>query len=388
MKAIIVLTVLLIVSMFLSCNKKDGKTLIVSNSLPLERLYETVELTKEVLEVKDLSTIGIRDAETDKLQVTQTVDKDLDGVMDLILFQPQIAASSQNIYKIVSITEAEKIKAPELCYSRFVPERTDDYAWENDKVAFRVFGPTAQKMIEQNIAGGTLSSGVDAWLKKVNYPIINKWYKKEVEKTGSYHNDTGEGLDNFHVGVSRGVGGVAVKEDEIYFYSKNFTSWKTIAVGPIRTSFYLEYAPWGKEKQIMESRVVSLDRGSNLTKYIVSVKGTDTVYAGLSLHENDGESSINLNNGWISYWQPHGDSELGSAILAPEETLVSFDKYISTDIDQSNLYGSLKVENNEVTYYAGFGWKKSKQFKNRVEWENYLNNFSLKLNHPLTFTIK
>mgnify|MGYP001545592391 CR=1 FL=1 len=47
----------------------------------------------------------------------------------------------------------------EMAYGRFVPERQDDFAWENDKVAFRVYGPSS--------GGKGQVSGVDAWLKKV-----------------------------------------------------------------------------------------------------------------------------------------------------------------------------------------------------------------------------
>ena len=61
------------------------------------------------------------------------------------MFQPKIAANSEVDFEIVTITEAEQPKAEDLCYSRFVPERTDDYTWENNKVAFRVYGPVAQK---------------------------------------------------------------------------------------------------------------------------------------------------------------------------------------------------------------------------------------------------
>ena len=68
------------------------------------------------------------------------------------------------------------------CYSRIVPERIDDYAWENDKVAFRTYGPAAQKLVEQGKKGGIISSGIDCWLKKVNYPVINKWYNDSEEK--------------------------------------------------------------------------------------------------------------------------------------------------------------------------------------------------------------
>lgn len=117
-------------------------------------------------------------------------------------------------------------------------------------------GSTAKQMAENGIAGGTLSSGIDAWLKKVDYPIINKGYKKELETDGTYHEDNGEGLDNFHIGVSRGVGGTAVKVDTIYYASKNFAQWKTICTGPIRTSFSLKYETWqADDKSITEEKL-------------------------------------------------------------------------------------------------------------------------------------
>jgi len=309
--------------------------------------------------------------------------------MDDILFQPKMAANAENTYEVIIVAESEKSKVEEVCYSRFVPERTDDYAWENDRVAFRMYGPTAQKMIEDNVPGGTLSSGVDAWLKRVEYPIINKWYKKELETDGSYHEDDGEGLDDFHVGISRGVGGIAIKKDSTYYFSKNYIKWRTITTGPIRTSFYLEIGDWDASGSIiMESNIISLDRGSNLSKFEVSIDGTDEISAGLTLHEKDGEVNGDNDTGWLSYWQPHGDSELGSAIIASKGIFTGFEKYDVNVKDLSNAYANLKVENNKVVYYAGFGWKKSGQFNTKQEWENYLDVFSQQVNKPLEVVIK
>src|SRR5205085_8225450 len=98
-------------------------------------------------------------------------------------------------------------------YSRFVPERIDDYAWENDRVAFRTYGPVTQRIVEEGKPGGTLSSGLDCWLKRVPYPVIDKWYKKSIEG-GSYHKDEGEGYDPYHVGLSRGCGGIGVWKND------------------------------------------------------------------------------------------------------------------------------------------------------------------------------
>ncbi len=385
MNRISLLACILGATLLSSCNKKDNtKSILIKNTLDFEKTFETVELTKEFLDVTDLTTIGIRDSNNNELQVTQTVDNDGDGTMDVILFQPKIAANSEKSFDIITITDAEKPKAEELCYSRFVPERTDDYTWENNKVAFRVYGPVAQKMIEDGTPGGTLSSGVDAWLKKVAYPIINNWYKKNTERPGAYHEPSPEGLDNFHVGASRGIGGIAVKVDSTYYYSKNYTKWRTITTGPLRTSFYLEYESWDADgKLIKESKVISLDLGSNLSKFTTTIEGTDTISAGLTLHENDGEVTGNVNNGWVSYWQPHADSEIGSAIIAPKESFLGFEKYETDVKDLSNAYAHLKVKNNTVIYYAGFGWKESGQFNNSQEWENYLNMFSQQINTPL-----
>jgi hypothetical protein len=381
---------LLIGVLLVSCNQEKKNTIItVKNNLDFERTFEVIEIKKSVLNVDDLSFIGIKEVKSGELLVTQLVDNDGDGSMDEILFQPKIAANSQIDYEVVSITEAEKPKAEELCYSRFVPERTDDYTWENNKVAFRVYGPNAQYRFENGLPEPTLSSGVDAWLKRVEYPIINNWYKKYTDKTGSYHEDTGEGLDNFHVGVSRGVGGIAVKVDTIFYLSKNYAKWRTITTGPLRTSFYLEYEDWDAAgNKIKESKTISLDLGSNFSKFSTNIEGTNTISAGLTLHEKDGIVTGSDKNGWVNYWQPHADSEIGTSIIADNKTFKGFEKYDVATKDLSNAYVHLNVTNNIVVYYAGFTWKKSHQFSSKKDWERYLTLFSKCINNPLEVFIK
>lgn len=380
----------IIAAFFCSCTQEKRATMItVKNTLGFERTFETIEIKKIALNTDNISpNLSIKNLKTGEFLITQLVDVDGDGTMDELLFQPKIAANSEENFEILNITEAEKPKAEALCYSRFVPERTDDYTWENNKVAFRVYGPVAQKMIEDNISGGTLSSGVDAWLKRVEYPIINKWYKEYTDGVGTYHEDTGEGLDNFHVGNSRGVGGIAVKVDDTYYFSKNYTKWRTITTGPLRTSFYLEYESWNAAgNKITESKTISLDLGNNLSKFSTSIKGADTISVGLTLHEKKGEITGDNKNGWVSYWEPHAGSELGSAIVANKNTFKSFIKYDVATKDLSNVYTHLKVTDNRVIYYAGFGWKKSNQFVDKKAWEKYLSKFSSQVNTPLVVNI-
>jgi hypothetical protein len=366
-------------------NNSAQRTITITNSLPIVRSFETISLSKKQLQLKKsdkLEDFGIKEKGNSSFLVTQVVDENFDGEMDVLLVQPFVKASSTTILELVSHkkTVLDSIR----CYSRFVPERTDDYAWENDKVAFRTYGPRAQEMIEKNIKGGTLSSGIDAWLKRVPYPIINKWYEKTTNGTGSYHIDSGEGLDNFHVGSSRGIGGIAVQQDSNYYFSKNFISYKTITTGPIRTSFILTYANWDANgKKISETKTISLDLGSYLSKFTIAITGTPQVAVGLTLHDKKGTIGTNVKEGWLSYWEPIDDSEIGSGLVVPNKKMKSFDHYVTIAPDLSNLYGSIAVTSNEIAYYAGFAWKKGSPFQNKQQWEKYLGDFSLKVNNPL-----
>lgn len=384
------ITLFTVALLFACGDLKTTKTIVVKNPMDIDRSFETISVDIASLDLGEfVGDIIVKDAATQKEVISQLIDSDNDGEFDVLLFQPEISANSEMDFEVVlSDKPIDKNENP-ACYSRFVPERTDDYAWENNRVAFRTYGPTAQKMKEDGVRGGTLSSGIDAWLKRVDYPIIDQWYKKELETDGSYHKDDGEGLDNFHVGISRGVGGIAKKVDSNYYISKNFISWETLSTGPIRTSFILTYADWDAAgNKISEEKKISLDYGSNLSRFEITLKGTDTISAGLTLHEKDGEIHVNEKNGWIRYWEPHEDSELGTGIVVPENYMVGYDHYETDRKDESNLFVHIKTRDNKAIYYAGFGWKKSGQFNNKQEWDAYLNRFAECLISPLVVSVK
>ncbi|WP_194766577.1 DUF4861 family protein [Tamlana sp. I1] len=394
MKSIALYSCIAAVSLMMGCDsqKKEATVITVKNSLELSRQFETVEISKSDIHLNEgerFENLVIRDKATQVIVTSQFVDEDQDGTADVLLFQPEVAAKSEKQYELVTsnLTNTDTVA---YCYSRFVPERTDDYTWENNKVAFRTYGPVAQKMVEDSVKGGTLSSGIDAWLKKVEYPIINKWYAGNDKEKGYYHKDHGEGLDNFHVGSSRGVGGTAVKVDTSYYISKNFTDYKTITTGPIRTSFVLKYADWDANgKTITETKHISLDYGNNLSRYEIEVTGTDVLSVGLTLHDKKGEITEQVDNGWISHWESeYFNSELGTAIVAPKDVMTTSDYYVTSIKDRSNLYAQLKVNDNKVVYYAGFAWKESGQFPTNAAWENYLNAFYKKINTPLEVSIQ
>lgn len=319
----------------------------------------------------------------------QWIDEDLDGSFDVLLFWAEIGPKEAKTYELLLSKDPKPVlKDPRTTYARFVPERIDDFAWENDKVAFRTYGPEAQRLTDEGFKGGTLTSGIDCWMKRVDYPIINKWYQKHMEG-GSYHKDDGEGYDPYHVGDSRGIGGIGVQVGEELVVSKNFTSHRIIATGKFRTVFELTYAPWTADGvRILETKRISLDRGSRLFKMELFLD-TDTplpnVTTGITLHEGLGKTNLDSQTGWFSYWEQIEGSNLGTGIVVDPSLILSHSEKRTPIKDQSHLLITLDAK-QKISYFAGFAWDKSGEITSPEQWDQYLSEFSKALASPLKIT--
>lgn len=319
----------------------------------------------------------------------QWVDLDQDGIYEELLFLAELKGHETKSYRLTlndQDTEIQSLRA--RTFVRFVPERIDDIAWENDKVAFRTYGPEAQRLVDEKQSGGTLTSGIDAWLKRVDYPIIDKWYQKYVDG-GSYHTDSGEGYDPYHVGNSRGIGGTGVWIDDSLYVSKNFTKYKVLANGPLRTTFELSYAPWkAGNATIQETKRISIDLGSQLFRMEVLLKSDNdlpNLTTGITLHDGKGQTSTNREAGWISHWETIDGTGLGTGIVDNPADILEVLKINKSTPDQSHLYILLNTS-GPISYYAGFGWEKAGELTSQDIWNEYLNAYSQRLASPLLLT--
>lgn len=365
-----------------SCSDQQP-TITVSNSSPVDRENEVVTVDIAHFNVPSKSVMLI-DSQTGQEIRCQVVDANSDNMADAIKFQLSLKQGESKQYVLkegVSELKATEVKT----FARFVPERTDDFTWENDRVAFRTYGPEAQRMIEESIPGGTLSSGIDCWLKKVDYSIIDKWYQGNIDEPGYYHIDHGEGLDNYHVGPSRGCGGTGVMVDGKLYTSKNFTTNKVIENGPLTSLFELDYEPYKAADQTVKVRkYVSIDLGTNFTKYVIEVEGSDELTTGITLHDNEGVISKGKDFNWVNYHTPHKGEQLSTSIVVHPDYYVGTSE-VKTDVkDESHALMHLKVIDGKVEFYAGFAWSGSQQFADNAEWEKHLNYFAQTIKYPLT----
>lgn len=364
----------------------------IKNTLDFSRnevVSISVNQLKSFLNKNKESDLRIKDNENQYLPV-QWVDYDGDGKNDELLFQANIDAKKTNTYNIVADSKVAVPESKLTTYSRLVPERVDDYAWENDKIAFRVYGPKGQKEALQGVNGSTLSSGVDIWLKRTDQPIINKWYKGYLTDPMFYHKDTrGEGYDPYHVGDSRGTGGIGIWKNDSLQVSQNFVTSKTIAEGPLRTVFELTYNPWS-EYGVKETKRISLDIGSNFSKFestFESERQVPNFTIGVTLHKNEGGTKLNDKSGYYLHWEKIDDAFVGEGIVVDPTIVEKSVAFTSKTPDQSNLLVVTKPQ-QKLVYYAGFAWQKSGQVQIQKDWENLLQKQSQIIANPLLIKIK
>ena len=118
-------------------------------------------------------------------------------------------------------------------FGRYVPERKDDFAWENEFAAFRVYGPA--------LAPENPSNGVDLWLKASPELIVDSFYYRELVQGLSYHINYGKGLDCYKVAHTAGCGGLVVVADSTLWVGGPYDRWQIIEQTPEKLVFRLEY---------------------------------------------------------------------------------------------------------------------------------------------------
>ncbi|WP_198288038.1 DUF4861 family protein [Flavobacterium sp. WG21] len=262
-------------------------------------------------------------------------------------------------------------------YARYVPERLDDFAWENDKIAFRAYGKALEKTEGD-------AYGYDVWVKRTDKLVLNDRYKRN-----DYHIDHGDGLDYYHVGHTLGAGNMAPYVKDTIRYSGNYHQWKILDNGPLRTTFQLTYDLWNAGGiPVKATKIISIDAGSQLNRmeniYTFDDKNPLPVVVGIIRREKAGVLSLNEQQGIMGYWEPAFDKDgttgVGSILTTPANAMW---------VNKEQLLTKTTVRNNEpLVYYTGAAWDKAGKITSARQWFNYLDHFNEELKNPLTVSVK
>lgn len=358
---------LLMLALLTACEKKT--VLVVSNPSLDERQEVMAEVTAEQLSFTP-AEIGkhILVDENGKEIPYQVLYRGQTDPQAIIFLVDDIRGGMQRRY---TWKKGKPANYEALVSAQFVPERKDDFAWENDRAAYRMYGPA--------LANENPSNGVDLWLKCTEKPIVAQFYDDDLHHSRPYHINYGEGLDCYKVAHTLGCGGVAPYIDGQLQVGNHFTHWEILEQGILRVVFRLTYPT--------HTLTVTCEAGSQLNKAEV-VPSPDYLQtpwaAGIYLHEKMDNVTYSRQKGWLAYAEEavsDGGVKQGRNYCAVVTT-----RSQEVTVQDNHLLVILPPQ-KKFTYWFGGGWSQW-QYPTDADWFSTTAHSAANLQLPLQVKIQ
>lgn len=370
-----------------SCSRA-GLTVCFCNPTPMQR-QEVVELDGPTI-FRRLK-IAIGDSVIIKDGANQQVDWQYTYDGKLLVY----VSTRPHGKTMLTISKGTPAPMRRWVYGALFPRRKDDLAWENDRCAYRLYGPALQR-------SGEHSYGIDVWTKRS--PILDLDHRYAMHLSGktsvtSFHLDHGNGLDCYGVGESLGCGAPALFDNGRLVMPWCFERCQILENGPLRFTAQLAYpaVSVGADQRVIEHRLVSLDRGSNFCKMTVWYDGlTSSHYlaAGVVLRDCTKKHLIQ-NRHYTAYADPTDSPEkygftIFTSVVFPQRSrpLHQMVKYAKNSSLAGHGLQIVRIQGRQpTTYYFGAAWSEY-DVRGLGEWTLRIEQFLKMLQHPLTIKIE
>ncbi|MEO6276214.1 DUF4861 family protein [Roseateles sp.] len=301
-----------------------------------------------------------------------------------LIFQHDFAADEQSARFTVEKTATVAPPFPVKAFARYVPERLDDFAWENDKIGHRTYGQALAAPAPPGSDKEVLvTSGVDIWFKRPSYLIVDRWYNKGHDH---YHKDEGEGLDMYAVGRTRGAGGTGIWNGSQLFTSRNYSAWRVIANGPVRAVFELTYDEWDADgAPVSEVKRFTVDAGHyfDTVDSTFSTPSPRTLTVALGLNKKPAYAAqapvvatYRAPATLMQWVRQRSAGDFGTAIVLP-----GADGY-AADPDNELILTQVKSA-QPLRYYLGAGASWSGEFPTAQAWQGYVEAYRKRVASPI-----
>lgn len=384
-------------------NAAERLTVTVTHTLDQARPSETITIpwteVNRALPGALLQRIAVKDAAGKVLpyQVTnvapQAKDPKNEGIAyGELIFQHDFAPGEKKATFTVEKIDTVAPVFPSKVSARYIQERLDDFAWENDKVAHRTYGPAlAAPAAEGSGKEVLVTSGMDIWFKRVPYPIVDRWYNKGHDH---YHDDEGEGMDMYNVGKSRGAGGAGIWDGKTLYTGVNYAGWKVIANGPIRAIFELSYDAWDAGgAKVSEVKRFTVDAGHYFDQIdsTFNFTGPQQLTAAIGLNKTPADKGQDAkvqpitqpaDRALLQWVEQKSNGAFGTAIIVP----TAGEKDYAEDKLNALITANI-VSGQPLRYYVGAGWTRAGDFAKREDWTKYVSAQAARVRAPVTVAL-
>lgn len=303
----------------------------------------------------------------------------------MLLFETDIKAGETLKFRL---KPSSGMEYDTICVAQIRYDFQDDLTWENDRGGYRLYGPAYKK-------GGGNVSGYDIWTKSVAHPVLAQRYRDHCRHGISYHKDHGNGMDAYTVGRTLGAGMNALVGKEGIIYPCAYEKCEILDNGPLRTTARITCYPIRVgDEEVVETRVISLDKGSWLNKTQVSYAGIpakNEMATGIVVHkQNQRGYVISPDRGYAAYADLTDNPDNGNGVIyigivncqLPDSiTFVPISPAAGDAVGQIINHTSY-TPGEDYTYYWGAGWSKG-GVGGMDSWVKYLSDFRQGLLAPL-----
>ncbi len=387
-------TTLFVIWALLSSLKAMGITVVLKNNTALQR-HEVVEI--EAIE-KD-SHVVLRDA----FGIEQPYQWTHDG--KLLLF----ASIRPHGTATYTLEPGQPSPMKSYVFTKHYPERLDDIVIENDRTAYRFYGPALQRKGEHGY-------GIDVWLKNTPELIVDSLYKLDFSRhpeisalhqqgrqreadslttLTSFHLNHGLGMDCYNVGSTLGCGTSAIIIGDSLLFPWCYDKFSVLDYGPLRVSVQMDFAPTnrGSLGNVAEHRIVTLDRGSNFCQmkvWYTELTNPADVASGFVIHSAD-TSSVVVERDFLCYVDPTNDPERQNCQIYVatlfHDGIDTTKKLMYKHQSNGNVGHAVgihnKLQNDEpFTYYFGSAWSQY-DVRSQAEWQLRINDFLMSKHSPV-----
>ena len=170
------------------------------------------------------------------------------------------------VLMLLTLTACHKEVVQPKVYGRYVPERKDDFAWENEYAAFRMYGPALRPENPSN--------GVDLWLKTSPELVVDSFYYREHVLGLPYHINYGKGLDCYKVAHTCGAGGFVAVVDENLYVGGAYDRWEILEQTADKFVFRLEYDSFMVAGKVLQQSItITAEAGRIMNRAQVVLSG-------------------------------------------------------------------------------------------------------------------
>ena len=269
---------------------------------------------------------------------------------------------------LLSLTACQKEAVQPKVFGRYVPERKDDFAWENEFAAWRMYGPA--------LKAENPSNGVDLWLKASPELVVDSFYYREHVLGLPYHINYGKGLDCYKVGHTCGAGGLIVLANGQTWIGGPYDRWTILEQTTDKFVFRLEYDSLLVDGHILQEVItITAEAGEPMNRAEVVLTGEYDgellVGGGIYMHDTIDHFEVYEELGTVYYEEDalsdktaakmnydfNGSTSQGRIYLTvrtPDATV--------TDIQDGNLVAVKPYSlGDTLTYFFGATWSEWKQ---------------------------